>query len=1125
MIHPRTISAAPLFFFLLLAPTETLAQREAAGVRVPEGFNISLFADDEMAHNIYSLTLDSRGRVVVSGPGYIRILIDADSDGKAESVKQFVDGPRSGAQGMFFDGRNLICSGGDGLQIYRDDDRDDKADGKPEVFLRMLAGGEHHVHSIQKGPDGWFYVIAGNYTGITENYISLPTSPVKKPYAGVLMRIRSDLSAGEIVCDGMRNAYDFAITQQGDFFTFDSDGERDVSLPWYRPTRVFHLLSMSNSGWVSRSWKRPNYFIDMPPVVASFGRASPTFVVPYRHDQFPQKYRNALFVADWTYGRVMALPLKPDGSVWSAGPIDFMTAVGDFGFAPTSAAVGPDGSLYVSIGGRGTRGGVYKITYGEPDAEESVAATDDEERLERVLKAKQPLSSWSRSSWMRDAERLEQKSFVTAAVDEERSDAERVRAIEVLTEMFDGVDNKTAEKLSKSRSAVVRARTAWAIGRKAPASPDVAALQPFADDKSALVRRFTMEALHTTDGANWDGIVSLVSENLASKDRFVRQAAARAASRIPTSKINGLYKRVSSSAPAIVAVGWAIADRSPKVVPSVLNMAASVLEPTNGRHHPVALRIECARLIQIALGDVGPAANRYAAYEGYAPTLDLTESADQLTSLRDRVTKVFPADDELLNRELARVIAMLEPTDPAVFDRLLKQISEDSDPVDDIHFLLAASRVKATRTETQSAASANALIALDAKIRQRSLKQDSNWTPRVAELYATLVQNDKSLPGTIAKLDQFGRPAHVAFLGLMKEDDLQVALNGFARQIEQAGDEYPWDNNVVFAMSRSKNAEHRKLIRQQLENPAVHDAALIVISRDPQEADRKRLVEALDTPDRSVLISAVTALTKLPAKTASPDETVRLVRTVRRLGGLPAEFQLRETAIRLLKQQSGKDFGFVLGEDGYRPQTDVLNKWSDWAANEYPKLNALLTGGSDDDLAALKKLTARADWDAGDAAKGQALYKRLKCSQCHGGQTALGPTLVGVTSRFSRADLFTAIVAPNKDVSTRYQTTQIQTEVGKVLTGLVIYRSVDGLLLRTSQNQTLRIEATDIEFSRALSTSLMPSGLLKEASPEDLANLYAYMKTLNSPADELPQPMAEPKTKKPVGKNGQPAGR
>jgi hypothetical protein len=86
---------------------------------------------------------------------------------------------------------------------------------------------------------------------------------------------------------------------------------------------------------------RPDAMFDMPPQVASFGRGSPTGVVCYRHTQFPEKYRGALFVLDWSYGRVHALPLQATAETWKTEPELFMTAVGQHGFAPTDAEVAP----------------------------------------------------------------------------------------------------------------------------------------------------------------------------------------------------------------------------------------------------------------------------------------------------------------------------------------------------------------------------------------------------------------------------------------------------------------------------------------------------------------------------------------------------------------------------------------------------------------------------------------------------------------------------------------------------------------------------------------------------------------------------------------------------------------
>ena len=294
------------------------------GVKVIDGFEVTEFAGDELAHDIYSMTLDSKGRVVVAGAGYVKILVDRDGDGKADEAKLFSEFPKNGAQGMYFNGRSLVCIGDGGILRLKDADGDDKADGPPDLFLKTKTGGEHDMHSIQQGPDGWWYVIAGNSAKISDKYATLPTSPVHSPRAGVLFRLKPDLTAGELLADGYRNTYDFAFNKQGDIFTYDSDEEREISLPWYRPTCVYHSVIGADHGWVSKSWMRRSGFFDMPPTIASLGRGSPTGVACYRHIQFPEKYQGALFVLDWTYGRVHALPLTPAGDTWKSEPELFM---------------------------------------------------------------------------------------------------------------------------------------------------------------------------------------------------------------------------------------------------------------------------------------------------------------------------------------------------------------------------------------------------------------------------------------------------------------------------------------------------------------------------------------------------------------------------------------------------------------------------------------------------------------------------------------------------------------------------------------------------------------------------------------------------------------------------------
>ena len=124
------------------------------------------------------------------------------------------------------------------------------------------------------------------------------------------------------------------------------------------------------------------------------------------------------------------------------------------------------------------------------------------------------------------------------------------------------------------------------------------------------------------------------------------------------------------------------------------------------------------------------------------------------------------------------------------------------------------------------------------------------------------------------------------------------------------------------------------------------------------------------------------------------------------------------------------------------------------------------------------------------------LYVTRGCAQCHGAGSGLGPDLAGITSRFSREDLFIAIALPNRDVSPRYQTTVLETDVGKVYQGVIIYEAVDGIILQTADD-TVRVGGAQIAARRVSPLSLMPAGLLDPFAASDLADLYAYLRSLS----------------------------
>ena len=116
------------------------------------------------------------------------------------------------------------------------------------------------------------------------------------------------------------------------------------------------------------------------------------------------------------------------------------------------------------------------------------------------------------------------------------------------------------------------------------------------------------------------------------------------------------------------------------------------------------------------------------------------------------------------------------------------------------------------------------------------------------------------------------------------------------------------------------------------------------------------------------------------------------------------------------------------------------------------------------------------------------------------GLARLGPDLTGVATRFSRDDLFTAIIYPSRDVAPAYRTNVVEMRNGQLITGIVAFESADGLIIQTGATTTVRINTPDIVSRLPSNRSLMPDGLLKDLKPGDLADLYGYLQTLRTSA-------------------------
>jgi putative membrane-bound dehydrogenase-like protein len=1082
-------------------PSSEPKQAAAAGtgIRAPDGFEVSLYAGDDLAHDIYSMTLDSQGRVVVAGQGYVKTLLDDDGDGVADRAKQFSDRPKSGAHGMLFLGSDLLCTGDDSLMLLRDSDADGQADGEPEIWAKVRSP-EHGANGLTRGPDGWIYLICGNDAGVGASLATEPGSPVKQPQCGAVVRFSPDGNRSEVVAHGFRNPYDLDFNADGRLFTVDADGERDHHLPWYAPTRLFDIAPGMHHGWVlqgwQRSWNRPEWMFDNVPRAAEIGRGSPTGLAVYRHHQFPSHYQGSVLTCCWTLGRVYCLPLSANGSSYKTEPEVFLETTGEVGFAPVDLAVGKSGELFVAIGGRRTRGSVFKVRYLDPHAPPKPSSpTEPTNGVAAVLQAPQPQAAWSRSIWEPAARAVGAEGIADALMDSSQAPEDRVRAVEILTDLFDGVQPSMVNSLLTEASTDsvdgvtrVAARGVWSLGRGKPTVDRVAAIATATHSKHPTIQRSAWEglaALAEVEGENRESLGAADwKTGLNSPDRRVRAAALLADARHNSNPVD---EEVAKSETDL----WQLHFRR-KLAANHFDAAAECFLTAADDN----ARLNAVRLMELALGDIDTHQMQADVYAGYSLNANSALVAESQTKYGSKLAAAFPAKDANLNRELARLLGMLGVNDSTFVDRLSETWTDESTPQDDIHYLIVMSRLPATRSESATQRTAAVLAKLHGKMRRGQMFVSRNWPLRVGEAVSNLYRNDPKLADALVSNSDFAHPSQAMLTEAMTPVQRQIAARKLLQASANSVDEDArWTDELVQLVAELPNNEALPALRAAWDDFTLRDAIVTVLARARQSDDRAKFVEMLGAlQPRSVELSAA-ALTVISGK-PEPNELNSAMAALKQACLVPEQQSTRQALAHLLAHWTGESP--TIDEHKTTNPLDAYRPWFNWYETTYPELAAAMKEPMGSDGASWQRRLEEIDWDSADVNRGSIVFQKRNCVRCHAGSSPLGPDLAGAAGRFSLADLLTAIVDPHKDVSPLYQTTQIVTGSGRVYNGLVVYESPDSTLLQTAPDTTTRITGDEIVVMRKSKTSLMPSGLLNGISDQELADLFAYLKTLQS---------------------------
>ncbi len=380
-------------------PGHPLEPADTAAIETLDGFSVEkVVSIPTNLGSIAAMTTDPDGNLIVAmqhQAGLYR-LTPPEIGARGGSVLERMEGDAEKigwAHGLLWAFDSLYVTVAEKNDAYRpglyrllDTDRDGVFDETKSLF-EFQGAGEHGPHGLVVGPEGdSIYMICGNgtprpdtidrartvSTSGEDHLIPPGFGDSQFTDAGWVFRFEPDGSNPELFASGLRNSYDLAFNRSGDLFTFDSDMEYDLGAPWYRPTRICHVVSGGEFGWRASASKWPEWYADSVHPVVNVGPSSPTGLVFGYDTAFPEKYRNALFALDWTYATLYAVHLEANGSSYKGEVERFASGIG---LPLTDAVVCPDGALYVSVGGRRLGSAVYRIWY---EGEESLVVSKPE---------------------------------------------------------------------------------------------------------------------------------------------------------------------------------------------------------------------------------------------------------------------------------------------------------------------------------------------------------------------------------------------------------------------------------------------------------------------------------------------------------------------------------------------------------------------------------------------------------------------------------------------------------------------------------------------------------------------------------------------------------------------------
>ncbi len=1065
---------------------EHVAEEDVAGgerFTIVEGFAIERILGNDVTGSLIAMAFDEFGHLIVSreGSGLLRIK-DSDGDAIPDEVSMYCDQVKN-CQGILALNGDVFVTGdgpqGPALYRLRDLDHDGKLENVTALVRFDVTSAEHGPHGLALGPDGLIYVVVGNHTKLQEPPAF--SSPYRNPYEGDLvpryedpgghargitapggMVLRTDIEGTtvQVFAGGIRNAYDLAFNKRGDLFVHDSDMESDQGMTWYRPTQVFHVTPGADLGWRSGWAKWPSYYLDAAPPLVSTGRGSPTGSVVYEHVTFPRDYHGALFLGDWSEGRILAVRLKPHGTSYQATTEVFLQGQP---LNVTDLEVGPEGALYFVTGGRGTRGAIYRVRWTGPV---SPSLRRVGTGIAAVIRQHQPSAAWARQNVAKLKQQLgPQWDRLVRGVSQTRQNqvAYRTRALQLMQWYGPLPSTKLLATLAGDSNEEVRAWSARLMGWNLD-DTNVSELVKLLSDRESLVRRAACEAmLASEETPPADAVLPL----LASEDRLEMTAARRLLERIPVDQWR--ERVIQHDNLRIFLVGsLALVIAAPDAEDGQAILASC----QERMRHFISDRdfLDMLRLMQVTIDrcQLDPA---------------------RLSDFAQALAEEFPTGNAHLNRELMKLLAYLRAS--SFLDRALEYIESDVPLPERIHVAMLLQFVPDGWTPQKR------LRVL--RFFEEAQKEKGGGSYTLYLIHATRDFAKQFDPETaVAVIREGDRMPNAALgalytLGPQIDPSVRTALIDLDRKLASQDDDASQRLRVgiVAVLAQSGDEASFKYLRKVWEeDPTRRKVVALGMCTAPDGENWSYLVKSIAILDGAPLRQV---LRKLMSVALAPEEAEYYRQVI--LAGLRLGDSGAEDAAALLAYWTGES----LTAEG--SGAEVMKPWQEWYRKTYPDGGAPVlpesTGNTKWKLEALLEYLDGEGREKADPTRGALVFRKANCTKCHqfdGRGEPFGPDLTAVGKRFTQREILESILFPSHVISSQYRGKRLRLVDGRVLTGLVVPGGSGEVAIVQPDGSRLTVAEDDIEEAVPSEVSPMPTGLLEDLSLEEVNDLMAYLR-------------------------------